>query len=548
MPEHQLVLEEHLGLPGSHVYRAIHLQTRQSAVIKFLVDECPRTRNEVADFARELELLQTLRHPNVVRCFGGGIYQGEPFIGYEFIKGASLAAILRRRGKLPFESVVDCAVQICAGIEYARHRGLVHGRLSPDQVLISDDGQVKIRGFRRHRFYRQELPLAAGPLEQVAYLAPEQIRGEPASHRSDLYALGCMLFEMISGQRPFPADTSAEMNRLKLAQVAPKLRSLVLECPLWLEAAVAELLEADPERRPDFASAVGVALIESQQKEAARMAATVHAISESPSAIRAAPELRKARKLLQPKKAPRRKGPIYEQVWFLALCLLVIAAPVVWVFWPLSEAELYSRAAALMASDDKAQWQVARDRYLTPLLERYPNGAYAQKAQEFIDQIEMEQAESRLRMAELLGRPPRSEAERLFIAARKFQDFGDARSARRRYQAIIDQYQDDRDERPFVNLSRQRIAQIDEGAAASGGKMQGGAEFLESQLLRADELLAAGQRAQADQLLLTISSLYRDDRELMKFVELARQRLYGEGRGASLPTHQTRRAADDARQ
>jgi hypothetical protein len=151
-------------------------------------------------------------------------------------------------------------------------------------------------------------------------------------------------------------------------------------------------------------------------------------------------------------------------------------------------------------------------------------------------------------MAELLGRPPRSEAERLFIAARKFQDFGDARSARRRYQAIIDQYQDDRDERPFVNLSRQRIAQIDEGAAASGGKMQGGAEFLESQLLRADELLAAGQRAQADQLLLTISSLYRDDRELMKFVELARQRLYGEGRGASLPTHQTRRAADDARQ
>jgi hypothetical protein len=465
------LLEQRLGnQPVGSVYHAVHVQRRRAMAVRIVSQHLGVSRTTVAEFAKEVEYLKTLEHRNVVQVYGGGVFDDEAYIAMELVKGQSLDELLRR-GPLPWETAIDYVSQACAGLEYAHQRGTVHENLTTAKLILSDDGQIKITDFRGSRLNQFDRWNDVPPRpEVVAYLAPEQLAGDrSATAKTDLYSLGCILYELLTGHVPFSADHAAELREKQLTEVPPPIRAEVYDCPIWLEALVAQMLEKDPARRPHFASAVQVALDEIKEKAAVGAGVVQHAVKGASSALRAPDGHSEVRRLLKPKtkKRPRQEWvPFYERAWFLASCAALVVALVTWAFWPASEEHLFAKAEALMQSDNPADWQAARENYIEPLLERFPAGKFTAQAEGFIDKIDIEQAKRRFEVNQRLGREPRAVVERRYLDAWRKREEGDPQAALEKYQELIADFPVKGDDAPFVKLARQQVALLEAELAA----------------------------------------------------------------------------------
>src|SRR5688572_25663930 len=146
------VLEQRLGRQrNGTVYHAVHIERRRAMAVRLMSQHLGHSRIGVPEFAREVDFLKTLEHPNVVRVFGGGVFDDEAYIAMELVKGESLDEVLARGGRLPWQTVVDYATQACASLEYAHQRGTVHQNLTPAKLLVTPEGQIKITDFRGNR-------------------------------------------------------------------------------------------------------------------------------------------------------------------------------------------------------------------------------------------------------------------------------------------------------------------------------------------------------------------------------------------------------------
>ena len=522
------LLKERLGAGGMGVvYRATHVESRRQFAVKVLSAKAAGNKRIVARFARELEILKALKHPNIVRCFGGGRQGSDIYLVMELVAGGSIAGLIRRRGRLPWDAVIDYALQVCDGLAYAHEWGIVHRDLKPANLLLTDEGQVKIADFGIARVqYGKRLTAAKHTLGTMAYIAPEQIKGEPGiSHRTDLYTLGCVMFEMLTGKLPFAAESMAQMIYEHLEAAPPRVSTIVLDCPVWLDALVNQLLDKDPLKRPHDATAVAQALREAKEK-AVSGTGVAQAAAAGPSALRVGlekSEVKEVRELLGKKKKRKKKSvPVYERVWFLAACLLLVVAAGAWALWPLNERQLFERAEPLMASGDELQWKQAREKYLEPLLNRYPQGKYTAAAQDYIDRIEMAQAEKRLKMHAKRGKPD-TEAERLYADAQRYEEFGDALTAYDKYKSIPEVVAAAGKERPFVLLAEKRAKEL-----VTQSEPNARFALLKGRLDEADQLEQEGKRMEARKIWNSIVTLYRGNRELEPLVERAQQGLSGE--------------------
>lgn len=540
------VLKERLGEGGmGTVFRATHAESRRAVAIKVLSAKAAGNKRIVARFARELEILKALKHPHIVRCYGGGRQGNDIYLVMELVTGGSLAGLIKRRGRLPWEAVIDYGLQICEGLAYAHEWGVIHRDLTPANLLLTDDGQVKIADFGIARVqYGKRLTAAKHTLGTVAYMSPEQIRGEPpVSHRTDLYTLGCVLFELLTGKLPFNPESTAQMLFQHLEEPAPRVASLVLDCPVWLDLLVGQLLEKDPLKRPHDAAAVAQALGEARQKAATGAGVAGQAVEGRPSKIRVPrekTETQEVRKLLgRKKKRKKAQSPFYERAWFLAACLLLVVGTVGWLAWPPGEEELFAKAEQLMA--DPIQWKHARDSYIEPLLRRFPESQHAAQAQAWIDQMEMAAAEKRLVAHEKFGKYD-TEAERLYADARRYEQFGDRVTALEKYQSIPQLIDATGKERPFVKLAERRASQLLSQIDALGDRLA----LVEGRLDDADRLDADGRRMEARKIWNSIVTLYGDNRELQSQVERAQQRLSGEPPADASQDKQALSAESDA--
>jgi hypothetical protein len=529
------VLEEKLGDEDSTLFRAVHLREQRALAVRLLPDEIAPGKTAETAFARQVGALKSLQHPHVVCCYGGGRHHKQAYLVFELVHGESLAALLARHAPVPWQTVVDCGWQICSALEYLQQRGIVHRRLTPERLLITEEGHVQLSGLGLAQVSNGAYPLTDEPTpETAAYMAPESF-GVSASftHRGDLYALGCILFEMLTGRPPFVGDTVAEIQRQHQDMPPPRVSAFVLDCPIWLENLVAHLLEKDPARRPPFASAVAVALEETRAKVAENAGLVAHALSGNASMLRSGAIENDARKLFGRKKRKARpRGPIYERAWFLAACITMLLGGAAWALWPHGEEELFRRGDALMASGDRSQWQEARIRYFEPLLAKFPDGEYAPRVREHLDTMEMEQAEARLMMNTRLGREPTSEGERLFADAWRYEQFGDRLTALEKYQGLVHLLSDEGPDRPYVRLARrqvERLTHADTGESSRG-------ELLHEKLRLADDLAARGDTLAAHQIWLSVVALYQGNKELRTLVKHAQSRLDGQS-ARSLPPH-----------
>ena len=243
-----------LGQGGmARVHQGLDRQLGRRVAIKVLAPPFDRDSEFVERFRREARAAAGLSHPNIVAVFDSGSDDGTHFIVTELVEGETLADRLRRDGPMPPADAVAVAVDVARALAAAHARGLIHRDIKPGNVMLLPDGGVKVVDFGIARAAGSDTLTHTGVvLGSTAYLSPEQAGGQPVDERADLYSLGCVLYEMLTGHVPFSADTPiATMYRHVNEDAAPP--STIAPVQSELEDVVLRCLEKDPKRR--FASA-----------------------------------------------------------------------------------------------------------------------------------------------------------------------------------------------------------------------------------------------------------------------------------------------------
>ena len=239
------------------VYRARYLKNNAPVAIKIISGGHDTNPNSVARFERETAILKKLSHPNIVRLYASGRWRGTPFYVMEYVAGETLDARLKKRGKFSWEEVVDLGRQMCAALQHAHHQGIVHRDLKPANIMIMPDNSVKLMDFGIAKGLElSQLTATNCTVGTAAYMSPEQCRGErDLTAKSDLYSLGVLFYELLTGRHPFLAETTLDMFLCHTEGKFERPSRLVLDIPLWLDTLVCQMLEKKPEKRPRDAAA-----------------------------------------------------------------------------------------------------------------------------------------------------------------------------------------------------------------------------------------------------------------------------------------------------
>jgi serine/threonine-protein kinase len=236
------------------VYLAHDTELGRPVAVKVLADHGMEDHSFRARFAREARIAAGLTHPNVVQVFDVGEEAGRPFIVMEYVEGETLGDELRRERRLAPARVIDVARQCCAGLACAHAAGLVHRDIKPQNLLVTADGAVKIADFGvAHALDQTRLTLTGSIVGTARYLAPEQTVSTRVTGAADVYALGVVMYELLTGRPPHAGDSLPELVLAKRRESAKPPRALRPEIPAQLDAAVVSCLAAAPERRPTAA-------------------------------------------------------------------------------------------------------------------------------------------------------------------------------------------------------------------------------------------------------------------------------------------------------
>ena len=276
-----------LGRGGmGEVYRADDLKLGQPVALKFLPEILSTDGAALARFHREVRVARQVSHRNICRVYDIGEIDGQHFLSMEFIKGEELASLLRRIGRLPADKAMEIARQLCAGLAAAHDNNVLHRDLKPANVMIDGDGNVRILDFGLaglEEEFREDELRAGTP----AYMAPEQMKGQEVTVKSDLYSLGLVLYEVFTGKRAFEAGTLDELLRLRKSNTTPTTpSSLVKDIDPLAERVILRCLETDPRERPGSALQVAAALPGGDPLAAALAAGE----TPSPEMVAAAPK------------------------------------------------------------------------------------------------------------------------------------------------------------------------------------------------------------------------------------------------------------------
>jgi serine/threonine-protein kinase len=257
-------LEGRLGFGGmSTVHRALDLRLERQVAVKLLAEHLAEDPTFVSRFQREAQAAARLVHPNIVQVFDSGQDEstGQYFIVMEYIEGQSCAEILRDDGWVEVEEAIAIVDQACEGLHYAHRHGVVHRDVKPGNLLRAREGEVKLADFGIAKATEQSSITQVGSvLGTAAYLAPEQARGEEAGPRADLYALGVVTYQLISGRLPYEANSLTELALKQQQEEPPMLDTLVAAVSPQLAEAVAISLALDPQERFETAREMGRAL------------------------------------------------------------------------------------------------------------------------------------------------------------------------------------------------------------------------------------------------------------------------------------------------
>ncbi|MDP4506338.1 Stk1 family PASTA domain-containing Ser/Thr kinase [Nonomuraea turcica] len=359
------------------VYLALDVRLDRTVALKVMHSSLAEDPAFVRRFIGEAKSVASLSHPNVVHVFDQGTDNDVVYLSMEYVPGRTLRDILRERGRLPAREALEIMIPVLAALGAAHQAGLVHRDVKPENVLLTDDGRVKVVDFGLARAIEATNQTRTGVMiGTIGYMAPEQVTTGAADVRSDVYAAGIMLFELVTGQQPYDGETPMSVAYRHVHDTVPAPSSLVPEVPPLLDTLVAHATAREPGDRPADATAMLVAAVDahrmlprtttpplshSQPHGSFRQPAPSqpHArtsVHGAPSAPQAAP----AHTLIQPRaEIPQRRG--FRPNWFLVTLAGVMVVAVALTGWFFAQPDYVPVPDLVGKSLDVAEKTAARD-------------------------------------------------------------------------------------------------------------------------------------------------------------------------------------------
>ncbi len=304
-----------LGAGGmGEVYRARDSALRREVAIKVLPSYVSRDPDRLSRFEQEAQAAAALDHPNILAVHQFGVFDGAPYLVSELLAGEPLRQVLQR-GPLPVRKAIDYGIQIAHGLAAAHDHHIVHRDLKPENLFVTKDGRIKILDFGLAKLIQPQtdsdgnaptLTQGTDPgmvMGTAGYMSPEQVRGQAVDHRTDIFAFGAILYEMLTGRRAFQRSTSAETMTAILNDDPPAISQTGANIPPALQRVVNRCLEKNPEQRFHSASDLAFAL---------------DALSDSGASPAIATQ------------APSRRSPGRLLLWSIALIAVILIAAVAW--------------------------------------------------------------------------------------------------------------------------------------------------------------------------------------------------------------------------
>jgi serine/threonine protein kinase len=244
-------IEEKIGEGGmGAVYRGVDTMLDREVAIKALRPELASQDSIVERFRTEAVTLAKLNHPNIATLFSLFRHGEELYMVLEFVRGETLDSILKRRGALPAAEAIPVFCQVLDGIDHAHELGIVHRDIKPANMMLTEKGTLKVLDFGIARLLGSARMTRAGNIiGTLEYMAPEQVRGQETDGRSDIYALGMMLYEVLTGRLPFDSENEFELMKMQTEQMPVNPRELNPNIPEAVEEAIMRAIRKDPSER-----------------------------------------------------------------------------------------------------------------------------------------------------------------------------------------------------------------------------------------------------------------------------------------------------------
>lgn len=444
-------IEKELGAGAmGAVYLGRYVKNNAKVAVKVMLPGVGTSEQSSLRFDREAAILKQFSHPNIVKLYGVGKSGNNRYYAMEFIEGESLDHVLARRGRFTWEEVVTFGLQLCAALQHAHEQGVIHRDLKPSNLMILADGTLKLTDFG----IAKDLDVTAltganSTVGTAAYMSPEQCKGDPnLTFKSDLYSMGVVFYELITGKKPFIATNPMDMFLKHVKGKFERPSRIILDLPVWLDTVICQLLEKKPEQRPKDAAMVYAALTAVREKVETQRSAGVDAVaaqllggdSTAPKLDATDKEISRTLMSGKGKKKKRKTIPIFRRGWFVLLALMAFMGALgglVYLFTrPPAPESLYQQAAVLMKSGKAEDRTAAREGPLTAFLRYYPTRGdeQAKEMNSWADQVDMEQADALMqnylrKLRRKLTLPANSESEQLGFKAAEAEEAGDLEAA-----------------------------------------------------------------------------------------------------------------------
>ncbi|HEY2327638.1 MAG TPA: Stk1 family PASTA domain-containing Ser/Thr kinase [Gaiellaceae bacterium] len=356
--DERYVIKRKLGSGGmADVYLAEDQELGRRVALKLLDDRHAADEQFVERFRREAQSAAGLNHPNIVSIFDRGRAEGTYYIAMEYLDGRTLKELLVRNGPTPIPIAIDYARQILGALAFAHRNGIIHRDIKPHNIIVGRDGRLKVTDFGIARSGTSQMTEAGSIVGTAQYLSPEQARGAPVDPRSDIYSLGIVLYEMLTGKVPFTGDTPVEIAMKHLSQIPAPPSELRADVPHDLDAVVMRAIAKDPEQR--YASAEEM---EADLARVARGVAVSHETEEAMTQVLSGVGISTAATMVQrprgtgmPPTPPAYRAPRpyydYEEPggrsfwpWLLALGLIILGAVGGWFLYTKIQHQLNKNA------------------------------------------------------------------------------------------------------------------------------------------------------------------------------------------------------------
>jgi serine/threonine-protein kinase len=527
---------EELGRGGmGQVYLAHAEGDPGRAAVKVLAPELARDSGFLQRFQREVEALQNLDHPNIVRFYEAGAQDGHYFYAMEYVEGHTFEQLLHERKRLLWPEVLEMALQICPALKHAHDRGIVHRDIKPSNLIRATSpvaGVVKLADFGiAHIFAATHLTETGAVVGTGEYLSPEQAAGKTATRRSDLYSLGVVLYTLLTGRTPFVGKTPADLLHKHIYGQFERPARLVPDLPHDIDSLVCQLLDKDPERRPADGNVLYRQLdsIRRKLERKGELTTVVQPHASEQRTIRTpggggreSPATLMSRLMREEIAAQNRRGPVgrfFNHPVVLVTLFVLCVATIAWRFWPDDAEGLLKKGEELMASEDRDDWIKAWDEYFEPILNKYP-GQHTEEIEKYRPRVEeyraLQEAKRQAGSA-ALG----TEAKWFYQQGLRLRQQGDEQGARRLWQNLVRAFASVKAEQTWVVLAQSELTEPKDRFPVGQKRWTPAREAL----ARARELRDQGKRSEANDIWKALEELYKNDNSATAILdELKRDR------------------------